>query len=314
MTAEEQAAASLATVESLTLGAAAVPHRERAAEHFEALIQRQLRRVALAAPRLGADRARHRRRHPQHRLPPPPRRAAASELPASGRADRRLGPGFDRPPGERAAALRGRPPARAEPAATAAGRAPQPDAARRSSKRERIVRAATRLGFENGYEALSIPAISAAAGVSNQTFYDHFPGKQEAFLAGFDALAAETMQRRRRRLPAPRRERRPEAVGAGLRALLEHVAADELFARLAFFELPMAGPAALDQADRDARRLHLLLQPAGAGRRRRPPPVILRGDRGRHLGRDPARDRRGPRRQLPELAPQIAEFALTPFG
>ena len=32
----------------------------------------------------------------------------------------------------------------------------------------------------------AFPAISAAAAVSNQTFYEHFPGKQEAFLAGFD--------------------------------------------------------------------------------------------------------------------------------
>jgi hypothetical protein len=42
---------------------------------------------------------------------------------------------------------------------------------------------------------------------------------------------------------------RPEAVGAALRALLDYVSTHELFARLAFFELPSAGPVALDRAD-----------------------------------------------------------------
>src|SRR6202000_838752 len=42
---------------------------------------------------------------------------------------------------------------------------------------------------------------------------------------------------------------RPEAIGVGLRALLDHISRDALFARLAFFELPTAGPAALDHAD-----------------------------------------------------------------
>src|SRR6478672_2984723 len=39
LAAEEEAAAYLATVESLTLGAAAVPHRDRAAQRFERLIR-----------------------------------------------------------------------------------------------------------------------------------------------------------------------------------------------------------------------------------------------------------------------------------
>ena len=48
--AEEQAAASLVTVESLTLGAAAVPHRERASARFEELIRRGFDESPVAAP------------------------------------------------------------------------------------------------------------------------------------------------------------------------------------------------------------------------------------------------------------------------
>jgi AcrR family transcriptional regulator len=146
----------------------------------------------------------------------------------------------------------------------AAGRAPEPakvegpaidwseppdsDRSREQlSQRERIVRAAARVVVDLGYEKLSIPKISAAAGTSNQTFYEHFRGKQDAFFAAFEALAADCLQHAAAAFGAA--ATRPESVGAGFRAMLEYVAGNELFARLAFFELPTAGPEALDRAD-----------------------------------------------------------------
>ena len=77
--------------------------------------------------------------------------------------------------------------------------------------------------------------------------------------------------------PRPAEKEGPEAIGAGLRALLEHIAEDEMFARLAFFELTMAGPAALDQADRILGGFTSFFSAdAGAGGRRQAvPPVIL---------------------------------------
>ena len=51
------------------------------------------------------------------------------------------------------------------------------------SQRERIMRATAQVTVENGYAALSIPAISATSGTSNQTFYEHFDSKQTAFLS-----------------------------------------------------------------------------------------------------------------------------------
>ena len=115
------------------------------------------------------------------------------------------------------------------------------------SQRERIVRAAARVVVENGYETLSIPTISAAAGTSHQTFYEHFRSKRDAFLAAFEILGEECLRGTGAAFGAA--ETRPEAMGAGLRAMLEYVAGNELFARLAFFELPTAGPTALDRAD-----------------------------------------------------------------
>ena len=304
--AEEQAAASLVTVESLTLGAAAVPHRERAAAHFQELIRRVFEESgsARAIPALtvrgiiaGI------RNTAYHHL----REGRGGELPAAAPPIVEWILCFDRPVGEiagsaaRAAARPSkRPPATPEP---------DPDSL---DKRERIVCAATELAFERGYEALSIPGIAAAAGVSNQTFYDNFPGKQEAFLAGFDRIAQETMEVVA--AAAAAEEPGPEAVGAGLRALLEQAAEDELFARLAFFELPMAGPGGLDRADRTLGGFTSLFGPQAVPDDAEAPPVMLKAITGGTWAVIQHEIAEGRREQLPQLAPEVVEFALAPFG
>ncbi len=140
------------------------------------------------------------------------------------------------------------------------------------SQRERIVRAAARVVFERGYETLSIPTISAAAGTSHQTFYELFRNKGDAFLAAFEVLGAECLTRTGEAYRSA--ESRPEALGAGLRAMLEYVSGNELFARLAFFELPSAGPAALDRADAVMDTFTGLLGPARPHGENAVPPEI----------------------------------------
>jgi AcrR family transcriptional regulator len=249
----EPAAASLAAVDSLTLGAAGVVHRQRAAEAFEVLVQQSFDHSpseqqvspitvrAIVAGIRGVVYRRLRAGHPEE-LP-----GTASEL-----VDWALA--FQLPDSEatrRAVAAAEVPQSTDEPRETETLAWEEPPDNRHSrsqlSQRERIVRAAARVVVERGYEALSIPAISRAAGTSNQTFYEHFSSKRDAFLAAFEILSGESLARS---LAAyERQERTPEAIGAGLRAMLEYIAGNELFARLAFFELPTAGPPALDRAD-----------------------------------------------------------------
>ncbi len=304
--AEEQPAATLVTVESLTLGAAALPNRERAAAHFEELIRRGFEgspspHVVSALTVRGIVAGI--RNTAYHHL----REGRGGLLPAAAAPIVDWIVSFDRPVGPiaRRCAEAARRPVRLPPAP------PEPDP-ETQDKRERIVSAATRLGFENGFEALSIPAISAAAGVSNQTFYDHFPGKLEAFLAGFDLLAAEAMQLIAEAAAAE--EPGPDAVGAGFRALLDHAAANEVFARMAFFELPMAGPAALDQADRTLGGFTSFFSPQAVPHDAEAPPVILKAITGGSWAVIQHEIAEGRRDQLPELAPEIVEFALAPFG
>ena len=107
--------------------------------------------------------------------------------------------GYQRPESEDGASGRPRPrPSRGREAAEGNGEEldwkEPPDSPRSRAEltqRERIVRAVGRLVVEKGFETLSIPAISATAGTSNQTFYEHFGNKREAFLAAFDVSAAE---------------------------------------------------------------------------------------------------------------------------
>ncbi|HEX3735220.1 MAG TPA: TetR/AcrR family transcriptional regulator [Solirubrobacterales bacterium] len=250
---EEPAAASLAAIDSLTLGAAGVAHRERAAEGFEALVgqsfehsptERQVAPTTVRAIVAGIRGVTYRRL----------RAGLAAELPGTVGELVDWALGFQASESEatrRAVAAAEVPRGRAGAAEEQGLSWEEPPDSRLSrrglSQRERIVRGAARVVVEKGYEALSIPAISGAAGTSNQTFYEHFASKRDAFLAAFEILSTEALTRT---VGAYEEEtRKPEAVGAGLRALLEYIGSNELFAQLAFFELPTAGPPALDQAE-----------------------------------------------------------------
>lgn len=323
MVVEEPAAATLATVESLTLGAAGVAHRERASADFEAMIQQSFehsparRDVSALTVRgiVGGIRG-----VVYHRL----RSGRQDELPGLVETLVDWAILFGQPDSEivRRACEAARRPVLGMEAATGGGDEllgwDEPPDSRRSrrqlSQRERIIRGAAKVVVERGYEALSIPAISGAAGVSNQTFYEHFKGKREAFLAAFDALATEALAAGAGAFTAE--DDRPEAVGAGLRALLEHIAANEHFSRLAFFELPTAGPAALDRADAILESFAGFLQPGvepGELGGPLPKPILEAISTGiwAVLQHEVVHGRRV---ALPQLAPDIARLALVPFG
>lgn len=249
---EMREAAALAGVESLTLGAAGVEHRERGSEAFEEMARQSFehsRSRILVQPAVVRGIVGGLRGVVYHRL----RSGTEGELPG-------LVPELV----DWALCYQRRPSAAQNAAVRAVGISPaldlepispvpftEPPDSRRSrtelSQRERILRGAARVVVDRGYEALSIPNISAAAGTSNQTFYEHFESKRDPFLAAFDLIGADAL--RHGAAAFQTNAGRPEAIGTGLRGLLDYIATHELFARLAFFEVPTAGPVALDRAD-----------------------------------------------------------------
>jgi AcrR family transcriptional regulator len=319
---EQPAAASLVVVESLTLGAAGVTHRERASQAFEVWIgqsfdhspsPRQVPAVAVRAIVAGIRGATYRRL----------RRGRQEELPG---LVEELVEWTLRHQGADSEATRRAVAAAATPVGAAARPSEddadppldweEPPDSRRSratlTQRERIVRGAARAAVANGYPALSIPAISAAAGVSNQTFYEHFSNKRDAFLAAFEILAGEALEATAASEPEGSR---PEAIGVRLRALLEHVAGNELFARLAFFELLTAGPMALDRADAILDSFGAFLAPgaAPAGIGAPLPTSILEAIPSGVWAVIQHEIAHGRLRSLPELAPDIARIVLASF-
>jgi len=319
---DEPAAASLTAVESLTLGAAGVAHRERASEAFGTLIQQSfdhspsqhqvseviVRAIVTGIRGVAYQRLRQGKReelpgvvdelvdwalHYQEPDSEATRRATAKAATAT-----RVDAGADR---EEDA-----PPAWDEP----------PDKPRLRmalTQRERIVRAAALVVVERGYESLSIPAISAAAGTSNQTFYEHFASKRDAFLAAFEILGAEALAKA---VNAFEQEAdHAEAIGAALRALLEHIAANALFARLAFFELPSAGPVALDHADAMLASFSALLKPeAESGIGGPLPRSVLEAIPSGIWAVIQHEIVHGRRESLPQVAPEVTRIVLASFN
>lgn len=320
---EQPAAASLVIVDSLSLGTAALALHEEAEAHFVQLLRQSLAQ----APQRGEISALAIRGvigggrqvlYSYLREGRPERFAEHAEELLDWVLDyrgMRCGHVLD----ESFFAAR-RPPLDAEAEGNEGEAAPvweEPPSSERSravlSGRERIMRAVAQLAGAGGYASLSMPAITAAAAVSNRTFYREFADKQEAFLAAFDALGERLLE-----VAAPAFGEDgswPEAIGAVLHALLTVIARSPLFARLAFFELAAAGPAGRDHARRVTQRFTAFLSAEMLPEGIEPLPEILVQAIGGGIWTVIQQEvGRGRIESLPELAPELTDFALAPFG
>jgi AcrR family transcriptional regulator len=177
--------------------------------------------------------------------------------------------------------------------------------------RERILRAVAALSCEGGYASLRMPVIAARAGVSNQTFYEHFPNKHEAFLACYDRISRRALAAVLTSFQAA--PSWPEAVRASLATLLEHIASEPEFARLGLFEVLAAGRDARRRADDRAAAFTAMLTPGSQGETTVAPGLLggfvaagIWGVIQHHIIH-------GRTRRLTELTPQLSYVALAPF-
>src|SRR5256714_8735469 len=117
---------------------------------------------------------------------------------------------------------------------------PVPDA-----QRARLLDAMIRVVAERGYAAASVTDVVRTAGVSRSTFYELFASKEacflEAYRAGVDVMV-ENVRAEVREAPDDWREQ----LRAGIRAYLEPLLAEPVFARAYLLEIHAAGPAALE--------------------------------------------------------------------
>ncbi len=184
-----------------------------------------------------------------------------------------------------------------------------------NSQRGRMLEAIATVVAEKGYAVTTVADVIADAGVSRRTFYEHFDGKEECFLAAFDTgigfLLSEMAQATRGVGDWT------ERLQAGVRTMLAVLANDPAFTRIGTIEVNAAGPVALE------RRAQMMRVFAGQYRR-------LHADARAADAKVPELDRRvfaalaggvielvvnevgaGRTARLPELEPVLLEFLRT---
>jgi AcrR family transcriptional regulator len=132
--------------------------------------------------------------------------------------------------------------ARAQPAPTSA-RPRLPAEFVAFHKRRRIANAIAELTAEHGYEATKIGDIVKRAGVARKTLYDNFEGKEDVFLAAFDATVEDVVGR----VEAACEEAGDgweERLQVGLAAFLAYVAEEPAAVHMCMIEAMSATPAA----------------------------------------------------------------------
>ena len=116
------------------------------------------------------------------------------------------------------------------------------------NQRERILDAVVNVVGDRGYASMTIEDVIAHAGVSRRTFYDHFPNKEEAFLAAYDLIVAQLMAAVTASFASG--STWVHRVRRGLGAFLDALAIEPRAAHVCIVEILAAGPRALERRAR----------------------------------------------------------------
>ena len=109
------------------------------------------------------------------------------------------------------------------------------------SQRERLLEAMVRVATAKGYQATTVADVIEVAGVSRATFYEMFEDKESCFLESYDAVIDVLVAHVSTAFETAAGEPWPKRIAAGLRALVELLAAEADIARMAMVEVTAAG-------------------------------------------------------------------------
>src|SRR5205085_4633458 len=133
------------------------------------------------------------------------------------------------------------------------------------SQRDRILRAIAEAVSEQGYVMTSVADVLRRAGVSRETFYEHFANKQECFLAAYDASAGILLEAVQDDRSAPAIETIADRLERLLARYLQVLAKEPAFAHTFLVDVYAAGPAALARrVEVQGRFVSMLAKIAGA--------------------------------------------------
>jgi AcrR family transcriptional regulator len=181
------------------------------------------------------------------------------------------------------------------------------------NQRERIFDAIANLTASSGYPTLSLDEVAAEAAVSLQTFYAHFAGKEDAFVATYETGHARAMAVINQTLV--RQKSWIGAVRAGAAALLELLACEPSYAHLALVDVMIAYPHMAQRAHQanDFYAGLLDLRTARDAPSLLPSPVVGEAIVGGVFELLHDYVLRGQSHRLPELADHVVYIALAPF-
>jgi AcrR family transcriptional regulator len=181
------------------------------------------------------------------------------------------------------------------------------------SQRERILDAVAQLSAEKGYANVTLEDIAERAAVSLQAFYEHFADKEDAFLVAYEVghgKGRAIVERVHDAAPDW-----PQAVRAGIMALLEFLASEPAFTHLALVDALIATPRTAERSNKGIVRYAELLAPGfdEAPDASKPPPVTIEAIAGGIFELCLTYTVQGHVAELTELAPWVTYFALAPF-
>ncbi len=122
----------------------------------------------------------------------------------------------------------------------------------RQARRRQLLEAALEIFVARGYHAAAMDEIAERAGVSKPVLYQHFPGKQELYLALLDESVEELTETVRTALLSTDDNR--QRVFATIRAYFEFVAAQSGTFRLVFESDFTNEPAVRERVERADRK------------------------------------------------------------
>lgn len=122
----------------------------------------------------------------------------------------------------------------------AAGQALPPAYAVRS-ERERLLEAMIRVAAAKGYEETTVADVIEAAGVTRETFDGMFTNREVCFLEAYDAVIDVLLAHVSTAFESTVGQPWPDRIAAGLRALVDLLAAEHDVARMAMVEVTAVG-------------------------------------------------------------------------
>lgn len=181
------------------------------------------------------------------------------------------------------------------------------------SQRERILDAVANLSASKGYTAVTVKDIAEQAAVSLDAFYEHYEGKEDAFLVAYEVGHTKSLTIVERAYEAAPDWR--SAIRAAITTLFDFLASEPAFAHLALVDARVATDRTAERASRGISAYAQLLMPGFENARGKggPPAVAVEAIVGGIFELCLSYTLQNRAEALPELVPRATYFALAPF-